>query len=129
MSYAQEFQAIEHGRDNRMAALAVYGLYALTIPTAATLAIVGVIVAYVARGGAEPIARAHFDRQIRMFWMTALWGAVLFLLSLPAWILTLVLIGIPMLWPLGAVWFLVLAWLTIASVFGALRLWRGAAPG
>ncbi len=64
----------------------------------------------------------HFDEQIRLFWIAFAWGLGLALASVPAFLLTIVLIGFPMLWLIGLVGFLVMVWFTVKSLFGFLRL-------
>lgn len=109
----------------RGAAFLVYVLYLLSIPSAAILALVGVIIALVARDGAGPLARTHLDDQIRI-WFVAFWWAIgLALLALLGWVLTIVLIGFPILWIVGAIGFIVMLWFTIKSVLGLLALLDG----
>lgn len=106
----------------RGAAFIVYALYLLSIPSFAAFAVVGVIVAYVARDGAGPNALAHLNDQIRLFWIWAMWTLAILIASLIAWALTIVLIGFPLLWLLGAIGFVVLVWFTVKSIFGLVRL-------
>ncbi len=81
----------------RGSAFAVYVLYLLSIPSFALFALLGVIVAIGARDGAGPLARSHLDHQIR-FWFTAFWWTIgIAVITLIGWILSVVLIGIPIL--------------------------------
>jgi uncharacterized membrane protein len=108
----------------RGAALLVYGLYLLSIPSAGIFALAGVILAYVARGEAEGAARAHIDRQIGIWW-TAFWlGAAILIIGALGAMLTVVLIGIPIVFVAWLAWFVVMAWFTIASALGLLTLLR-----
>jgi len=127
MSQAED--AVDTAADEgRTAALVVWGLYLLSIPSAAVFALVGVIVAYVSRDEASPMAYAHFQEQIRLFWIAFAWGVALFLASIPAWMLTIVLIGFPMLWLIGLIGFVVMVWFTVKSLIGLLRLLDRRAP-
>lgn len=105
-----------------------YGLYLLSIPSLAVFAPVGAAIAFLNRGEAGTLARAHMDEQLRLFVIAAIWAVALFALSIPAWILTLVLIGIPMLWLIALAGFVVMIWFTVRSALGFLRLLNGEAP-
>jgi len=108
--------------EGRAASLAVWVLYLLSIPSATVFAIVGVVVAYTQRASAGPLARAHFDEQIRLFWIMFVWAAALLVGTIIAGILTIVLIGFPILWLIGIVGFVIMVWFTVKSVFGLARL-------
>jgi uncharacterized membrane protein len=109
----------------RSTAFLVYVLYLLSIPSAALLALIGVIIAIAGRDGAGPIARSHLDDQIRI-WMIAFWWAVILAVaSLAGWILTIVLIGFPILWLVAALGLVVMVWFTIKSLLGLLALLDG----
>lgn len=125
---SDETVMVERDEPGRVAAFIVYGLYLLSIPSAALLAPVGVIVAYVARGAAGPNAGAHLDKAIRLFWIAFMWGVALFVASIVAWMLTIVLIGFPILWVIGVIAFIVMIWFTVMSLIGILRLMERRAP-
>jgi uncharacterized membrane protein len=109
-------------RPGRAAAIIVYALYLLSIPSAAVLALIGVILALVSRDGASPLARSHLDDQIRI-WFIAFWWAVgLALAGIIGAVLTIVLIGFPILWIVGLVGLGVMIWFTIKSLLGLLAL-------
>jgi uncharacterized membrane protein len=112
----------------RGSAMIVYVLYLLSIPSFAVLALVGVILALVARDGAGPLARAHLDDQIRFWFVAFWWGVAVVVLGLVGWLLTVVLIGFPI---LGLVWLAALIvgiWFTVKSFLGLLKLFDGRAP-
>ena len=113
------------GETGRASAFIVYALYLLSIPSAAVFALVGVIFAYVARGEATGLARAHLDRQIDIWWTAFWWGVVLALAGIVSAVLTIVLIGFPLLWLVGVAAFVVMVWFTIVSLLGLLRLLDG----
>lgn len=106
----------------RSAAFIVYVLYLLSIPSLAIFALVGVIVALASRDGAGPLARSHLDDQTRI-WFIAFWWAVgLAIAAVLGAILTIVLIGFPILWIVGIVGFGVMLWFTIKSLLGLMAL-------
>lgn len=106
----------------RGAAFAVYVLYLLSIPSAGVFALIGVILALVAREGADAIATSHLNNQARIWWIAFWWAIGLALAALIGWLLTVVLIGFAVLWLIGIVGFLVAAWFTIKSILGLLKL-------
>ena len=106
----------------RGAAFLVYVLYLLSIPSAAIFALVGVIVALSSRDGASPLARSHLDDQIRIWMIAFWWGVFLVVATIIGAILSVVLIGFPILWIAGGLGFLVMVWFTIKSALGLLSL-------
>lgn len=106
----------------RGAAFIVYMLYLLSIPSFAVFALIGVIVALVSRDGSGPLARAHLDDQVRIWFVSFWWALGLALLALIGWVLTFVLIGFAVLWVLGVIWLIVGIWFTIKSLLGLLKL-------
>lgn len=111
--------AAEPGRG---AAFAVYALYLLSIPSAALFALLGIVVALVTRGDAGPLARAHIDNQIRI-WFVAFWWAVgLALVAVVGWLTIFILIGIVILWIVALVGLIVMIWFTVKSLLGLLAL-------
>ena len=134
---------------DRLLALCTYGMLIAAPFTLGTLAILAILIAYVRRGGAEPLARGHYDRQIRTFWMDLIvlglglicgWGALgaglgaaLVAAGLPLpgnW--SAVHIGFGAI-ALGAIWLVLwamgLGGLTLGSIFGAMRLASGRPAG
>jgi uncharacterized membrane protein len=106
----------------RSSAFIVYVLYLLSIPSFAVFALVGVIVALVGRDGAGPLARAHLDDQVR-FWFVAFWWAVgIVLVTVFGWILTVVLVGFPILLLAWLAALIVGIWFTVKSLLGLLKL-------
>jgi uncharacterized membrane protein len=112
----------------RLSAIAVYVLYLLSIPSAAILALVGVIVAYATREGASTLARAHLDEAIRVWWVAVWWavaGAVIFGIGM---LLTVILIGFPIMWIGGIVAFVGFVWFTVKSLLALLKLLDNRTP-
>lgn len=110
------------GEPGRSAAFIVYALYLLSIPSLAVFALIGVIVALVSRDGSGPLARAHLDDQVR-FWFVAFWWAIVIAIAtLVGWVLTVILVGFPI---LGLAWVAALIvgiWFTVKSLLGLLKL-------
>ncbi|MCB2055994.1 MAG: hypothetical protein KDE35_17355 [Geminicoccaceae bacterium] len=97
----------DEDRSGRSAAHITYALYAVSLFSGLPM-FLGVIVAYVTRGGARPRYRDHLSYAISTFWWSLLW----LVLGLLLWV---VLIGYV---------FLALAWVYTAwrTVRGWLRL-------
>ncbi len=88
-------------------AFAVYILYLVAYLTGIT-AVIGVIIAHIKAGSAEPILRSHYQWQIRTFWIGVLYIVAGALLSV-------VLIGF-------AIWLWWIVWSLVRSIKGILTL-------
>lgn len=137
------------GGADRALALATYGMLIAAPFTLGLLAMLAIVIAYTRRGRAEPVARSHFERQIRSFWMDVIVLAIGFICgwgALGAGIgAALAASGFPMPgnWSpapigLGAIvlgliwlgtWGLGLGGLVVGSIFGAMRLASGRPAG
>lgn len=106
----------------RSTALIVYVLYLLSIPSAAVFALIGFIIALLGRDGAGPLARAHLDDQVRIWWIAFWWGAALLVMCGIGILLTVILIGIPILWLAGLIALIVMIWFTVKGLLGLLKL-------
>lgn len=106
----------------KVAALAVWALYILSIPSANVLVLVGLVVAYAARGSAVGVARQHMDAQIRLFWSVFWWTILCWIGIAVSAVFSLVLIGLPFLLLFGLLWLVLFLWFTIRSVLGLLAL-------
>lgn len=84
--------------------------------------IVGLLVAYAARGSATGIPRQHMDTQIRFFWSVFWWTIGLWILIGVSALMSVVLIGIPFLLLFALLLFLLSLWFTVKSVLGLLNL-------
>ena len=117
-----------HSDDGKVAALVTWALYILSIPSVGILVLIGLVVAYAARGNASNVARQHIDAQIRLFWSTVMWTIIFSVLWLVSLLLSAVLIGIPFLFVFWAALFLLMVWFTVKSVFGLISLLGDRAP-
>ena len=111
-----------HEAEGKPAALIAWGLYILSIPSANVLVLVGLVVAYAARGSATGIPRQHLDAQIALFWSVFWWTIALWVLIAISIAASVVLIGIPFLLLFGALWFLLSIWFTVKSILGVVNL-------
>ncbi len=109
----------------KLAAGAVYILFLLTFFTAGLTAVVGAVVAYLARPGAEEWVRSHFRRQDRLFWTLVIVGLPLVVLGFIGGVLKWVLVGFPILWFTWIAWVVLGAWFLISTVRGLIRLHAG----
>lgn len=112
--------------EDRTAPAVAYGLYLLGLATGIT-PLIGLIVAYVNRDRAGPVARSHYTFLIYTFWLTLAWcliAGVLLLVGIP---LSLVLIGIPFALLGGAIAALVGVWFVVRCILGVIYLARGEA--
>jgi uncharacterized membrane protein len=95
---------------NSQLALIVYILYFVSYVTGIT-ALIGVIIAHVQVGEADPMLRTHYQFQIRSFWIGLLYLVI-------GMLLTLILIGIAIL-----VWWFI--WSLVRNIKGVLALNEG----
>ncbi len=104
----------------------VYGLYLVALATALPV-FVGVIVAYFSRPTAGPVMRSHYEFQIRTFWLSIVWWIIGGALLLVGGVLSIVLVGIPILILGGVICALVWVWFLVRSIVGVTYLMRGEA--
>ena len=116
------------GDDGKVAALAAWALFILSIPSANVLVLVGLVVAYAGRGSATGVPRQHLDAQIRLFWSVFWWTIACWIALAVSVVMSSVLIGIPFLILFGILWFLISVWFTVKSIFGLLNLLGDRAP-
>lgn len=109
----------------RSAAFLAYCLYLLSIPSAGVFALIGVIVAYVGRTEATGAARTHIEYQIRIWWSAFWWSVIIWIAFGVGAILSVVLIGIPILMLAIFASFVLLVWFSVVSFFGLLALLDG----
>ena len=121
MTYGAGYPATE----DRALPAVVYALYILGLFHGVTL-IIGLIMAYVMRGGAGPVMASHYTWLIRTFWVSLIWGVIgcgVMLVSIP---FAIILIGIPFLWLGGMICLGAWIWAIVRSIVGVVRLADGA---
>jgi len=122
-----------HESAGKPAAMIVWVLYVLALPSANLLALVGMLVAVSARGGASGLARRHLDRQVTLFWSSAVINIVLTAICMvgivslamdltqAAWLLPMTVVS-------GLALIGLTLWFAIRSALGAWALARDSAP-
>lgn len=98
--------------------LVVHGLFIASLLGFAPAAIVGLIMALVAREAAGPIARSHYRFQIRTFWIGLLAWALASIAMFWGGVFSVVLIGIPLLIVSGIAVAVVWLWALVRSILG-----------
>ena len=114
--------------EGRAAAAVVWLLYLLAIPSANLLAVVGVVVAYAAKGSSTGWVRAHFEEQIRIFWSCIIWFIALGVLIFISAVMSILIIGIPFLILFGVAMLVLFIWFTVKSVFGLIAVIQSKTP-
>ena len=107
-----------------------YGLYLLAFATGIT-AIIGVIIAYAQRSTAGPDMHSHYTFLIRTFWLGivfAIVGGIVggILMAIGA-VLTVILIGFPIMAIAGLIWGVTAVWFGLRCILGLVYLSRGEA--
>ena len=104
--------------DARTMVLVVYGLYLAGFITGGLTTLIGVVVAYMARGGAPAWARSHLDFLVRTFWLTLLGFGALGALALVSSPLIIVLVGFVTLLLAGVLSFGLMVWYGVRCAVG-----------
>ena len=112
--------------EDRTLPIVVYVLYLIGLTHGLTI-LIGVIVAYVARDGAGPVARSHYDLLIRTFWVSVVGLLIVLMIGTVGLVLTLVLIGFPILMGAGFLLLALWVWALVRCIVGLIHLSRGEA--
>lgn len=123
---AAHFEAAARRETGKSAALAAYVLHVLALPSWGLTALPALAIAYASRAQTEPWVRAHYERQIKDFWIAVFWGIGLLLLSMPVWAVTLLITDLPIGYAMATGALVMLAWLAMRGLSGAARLARNA---
>ena len=118
------------GYEDRTMPIICYALYLLAFATGLT-AVIGLIIAYVQRSTAGPVMHSHYTFLIRTFWLGLLLaivggvvGGVIFAIGA---VLTVILIGFPIMALAGLIWALAAVWFGLRCIVGLVHLSRGEA--
>ena len=111
--------------EDRVMPAIVYALY--LVGFAHLTAVVGLLVAYACRGGAGPVASSHYTYQIRTFWLTIWWLVVGVVLCIVGAVLSVILIGIPIVIAGAAICSFVWLYIIVRAIVGAFYLGQGVA--
>lgn len=120
MTYGAGYPATE---DRAMPAV-VYALYILGLFHGLTL-FIGLILAYVMRDGAGPINASHYAYLIRTFWVALIVLAAGCGVMLVGGVLSIILVGIPILFAGGLICAGAWLWAMVRCIVGAVRLAEG----
>ena len=112
---------IEEAPDKTMV-IVVYALYLAGYLTAGLSTVVGLVVAYLQRSAASPLAQSHYTFLIRTFWMGLVWTLAAGVIALFGVIFTVtiigMIIGIPLLILAKIVGVVALIWYGVRCVLG-----------
>ena len=107
-----------------------YALYLLAFVTGIT-AIIGLVIAYMQRSTASPAMQSHYTFLIRTFWIGIVLmivggviGGIVFAVGA---ILSIILIGFPIMALAGLIWAASAVWFAIRCIVGLVYLSRGEA--
>jgi uncharacterized membrane protein len=112
--------------EDKVLPVITYVLYLIGLTHGLTI-LIGVIIAYVARDGAGPVARSHYDFLIRTFWPALIGVLVAGAAMVVGVVLSLVLIGFPILFAAGALFLAIWVWVMVRCIVGLIYLSRGEA--
>ena len=111
-------------REDSTMAIVCYALYLAAFLTGIT-AIVGVVIAYAQQNAAGPAMRSHYTFLIRTFWIgLALMVATALVAGIGA-VLSVVLIGIPILFLAGLMGTVTTIWFAVRCIIGLVNAARG----
>jgi uncharacterized membrane protein len=118
------------GNEDKTMPAVCYALYLLAFATGIT-AVIGLIIAYSQRAAAGPAMQSHYTFLIRTFWIGlvlaivgGIVGGILFAIGA---VLTVILIGFPIMALAGAIWAATAIWYGIRCIVGLVYLSRGEA--
>jgi uncharacterized membrane protein len=100
--------------------IVVYALYLAGFVTAGLTTVIGLVMAYVLDGQASDIARTHYLFLRRTFWKGLLFSVIGWALLVVGLILSIILIGIPLLLLAKLVWLLTAIWFAARCILGLL---------
>jgi uncharacterized membrane protein len=103
--------------DDKVLPAIVYGLYLIGLANGLTI-LIGLVVAYIYRDKANQKTRSHYLFQIRTSWMGLALMALCVVLFVVGAVLSVVLIGIPILMLAWAVFSLIAVWFAVRCVAG-----------
>jgi len=96
----------------------VYVLYLLGFFTGFVTTVIGLIMAYVLKGGAGPRAYSHYVFAIRTFWLTLVWSVIGGLVLGVGCVLSVILVGIPIVVLTGIGFCALPIWFVVRCVIG-----------
>jgi len=112
--------------EDRTLPAVIYGLYLLGLVNGLTI-LVGLVLAYANRDNAGPKMATHHRFLINTFWIGLVAAVVLGAMTLIGVVLSIVLIGIPILLLAGLLWCALGVWFFVRCVVGLIHLSNGEA--
>ena len=112
--------------EDRTLPAVVYGLYLLGLVNGLTI-LIGLVIAYMNRDNAGPKMASHYRFQLRTFWLGLIAAVVLGVMTAVGAVLSIVLIGIPILILAGLLWCVLGLWFAIRCIVGLIHLSNGEA--
>jgi uncharacterized membrane protein len=104
--------------DDKTMVLVVYVLYLLGFLTGGVTTVIGLVMAYVLRGGAGLLGQTHYTLLIRTFWALIWWMVATGVLFAIGVVLSVVLIGIPLLFVASVLFTVALIWYAVRCIVG-----------
>jgi len=98
--------------------VSIYILYLLGFFTGAVTTVIGLIMAYMLKGGAGPRAYSHYVFAIRTFWLTLVWSLIASAVLGVGCLLAAILVGIPILILAGAAFCILPIWFAVRCGVG-----------
>ena len=117
--------APEDAQDRTLPAV-VYALYLIGVVNGLTV-LIGLVVAYANRGRASEAAKSHYTFLIRTFWLWIVWVVIGVVMIFWGAILSLILVGLPILALGWLILGLVHVWFALRAIVGVIYLARGEA--
>jgi len=109
--------------EDRAMPAVVYALYLIGVANGLTV-LLGLVLAYMNRDRAGPVARSHYTFLIRTFWLWFVWLLIAATLILWGGLFSLILIGLPFLALGWVILGLVHVWFALRSIVGVVYLAR-----
>lgn len=113
---------VDAAHEDRTLPAVVYALYAFQALAWGIPALIGLLIAYVSMSSAGPKMRSHFVFQVRTAWMAVAWGLLGAALMVVGGVLSVVLIGIPIIQLGFAIISLIYVWVIARCIAGAIHL-------
>ena len=109
---------LEEMLNDKTYVVSIYILYLLGFFSGGVTAVVGLIMAYMLKGAAGPRAYSHYVFAIRTFWLTLVWSLIGAAVLGVGCLLSVVLIGIPILVVAGIGLCILPIWFAVRCVIG-----------
>lgn len=112
-------------REDTTMAIVCYALYLAAFITGGLTALVGVVIAYMQQSASGPDMRTHYTFLIRTFWIGFLLSLATCVMAGVGALLSIILIGIPILFFAGAVGVVATVWFAVRCIVGLVYVSRG----